>query len=545
MKTTAEILTEVAEAIRARNFYSYFPEHHKAYPEDWMKNGEKDFRENLGKYFKSIIFGKEVIWAGEEISPISLEPLNIKYPSHTVEALIKNSLNAKKSIKNTPPLLRADFCIDSLNRIKERFFEIAYATMHTTGQSFLMAFQASGPHAADRALETIGMAYQELTRYNPKVTWEKQMGKTSALLQKEFKPIPKGIGVVIGCSTFPVWNSVAGIFANLMCGNPVIVKPHPKAILPIAIVVEEIQKALTAARLPEHLIQIGIDTTLKPITKELCEHPAVKVIDYTGSTSFGDYIENLKDKTVFTEKSSINSVIIDSSENLKESLQNLAFSMLLYSGQMCTSPQNIFIAEKGVKTSERVVSYPEVIDLLKKEISNLIEHPNIGVGTMSNIQSQKTLTAIKDLVNAKPNAIMMPKRVENASGQTATPFVLEVNSKDKNLVFEEYFGPIFKIIKTISIDESLSLAKQNALQKGAITFLAFCTDGKLKEKIKEEMEDVFTPVTFNLKGNFWINQHAAFSDFHGTGGNASGNAVYTDANFVNRRFVWIGHREMN
>mgnify|MGYP000406532731 FL=1 len=58
------------------------------------------------------------------------------------------------------------------------------------------------------------------------------------------------------------------------------------------------------------------------------------------------------------------------------------------------------------------------------------------------------------------------------------------------------------------------------------------------------MEQVFTPVTFNLKGNFWINQHAAFSDFHGTSGNAAGNASFADANFVNRRFVWVGHREM-
>ena len=149
----------------------------------------------------------------------------------------------------------------------------------TTGQSFLMAFQASGPHAADRALETIGMAYQELTRYNTNIIWEKPMGKSSAILQKEFKPIPKGIGVVIGCSTFPVWNSVPGIFANLMCGNPVIVKPHPKAILPIAIVVEEIQKALIAARLPENLIQLAPDTLGNPITKQLCENSLVTLLD--------------------------------------------------------------------------------------------------------------------------------------------------------------------------------------------------------------------------------------------------------------------------
>ena len=58
------------------------------------------------------------------------------------------------------------------------------------------------------------------------------------------------------------------------------------------------------------------------------------------------------------------------------------------------------------------------------------------------------------------------------------------------------------------------------------------------------MEEVFTPVSFNLTGYFWVNQHAAFSDFHVTGGNPAGNASFTDANFVNQRFVWVGHREM-
>jgi len=39
-----------------------------------------------------------------------------------------------------------------------------------------------------------------------------------------------------------------------------------------------------------------------------------------------------------------------------------------------------------------------------------------------------------------------------------------------------------------------------------------------------------------------VNQHAAFSDFHVSGGNPSGNASFTDALYINRRFVWIGNR---
>ena len=38
-------------------------------------------------------------------------------------------------------------------------FEMANAVMHTTGQAFPMAFQAGGPHAQDRGLEAVAMAW--------------------------------------------------------------------------------------------------------------------------------------------------------------------------------------------------------------------------------------------------------------------------------------------------------------------------------------------------------------------------------------------------
>jgi hypothetical protein len=60
----------------------------------------------------------------------------------------------------------------------------------------------------------------------------------------------------------------------------------------------------------------------------------------------------------------------------------------------------------------------------------------------------------------------------------------------------------------------------------------------------EVMISVFTPVTFNVTGPVWVNLHAAFSDFHVTGGNPAGNAGFTDPLFIGKRFVWVGNRIM-
>ncbi|MFG1307516.1 phenylacetic acid degradation protein PaaN, partial [Xanthobacter autotrophicus] len=70
------------------------------------------------------------------------------------------------------------------------------------------------------------------------VRWEKPMGRASIRLDKDFHVVPRGIGLVIGCATFPTWNSYPALFADLVTGNAVIVKPHPAAILPLALTVK-------------------------------------------------------------------------------------------------------------------------------------------------------------------------------------------------------------------------------------------------------------------------------------------------------------------
>ena len=49
-------------------------------------------------------------------------------------------------------------------------------------------------------------------------------------------------------------------------------------------------------------------------------------------------------------------------------------------------------------------------------------------------------------------------------------------------------------------------------------------------------------LTFNLTDGVYVNQSAAFSDYHGTGLNPAANASYCDAAFVARRFAVVQRR---
>ena len=65
----------------------------------------------------------------------------------------------------------------------------------------------------------------------------------------------------IGCSTFPTWNSYPGLFASLVTGNPVIVKPHPHAVLPLALTVAVAREVLTEYGFDPNLVTLAVDKT--------------------------------------------------------------------------------------------------------------------------------------------------------------------------------------------------------------------------------------------------------------------------------------------
>lgn len=540
-----EMIERAIRAIHERTFYAQYPEHPKAYGEEAPQKGQDTFNNQLGKSFTGLLQQNPVAWTGEEVSPYTGKSLGITYPVFETETLIVRAGTAFSDWKKVNVDTRAEILVDALERIKNRFFEMAYATQHTTGQSFIMSFQASGPHANDRALEALAMGYEELNRFPQQVTWEKPMGKVSVVLRKTFKPVPKGIALAIGCSTFPTWNTVPGLFASLITGNTVIVKPHPKSVYPIAIVVAEIQHALQSRGININVCQLAVDSSNNLITKQLAEHPLVKIIDYTGGSTFGDYIESLPGKTTFTEKAGVNSVILDSVNDFKAVVQNVSFAASLYSGQMCTAPQNFFIPATGIKEGDKVISYDEVKKALVDGIAGLATHPQMGPGTLGAIQSEATLKRVQSIKELDAKVLLESSKVANPEFpevRSCSPVVIEVDAKDTGIYENELFGPIILIIKTKDTNESVHLAKEMAAKHGAITFAAYTTNEATANMIFEEMESVFAPVSLNLTGMIWVNQHATFSDFHVTGGNPAGNASFTNPEYVNKRFVWVGHR---
>lgn len=543
-----DILTKAIKALHDRTFFAAYPEHPSPtiYGETADADGRKKFQGSVGKKFEELKQENPSSWIGVEESPYLQEPLNIQYPAFDTKTLIDRADKAFHTWRKVSADDRAGILIESLERIKVRFFEVAYATMHTTGQGYMMAFQASGPHAADRALEAIASGHEELSRFPGAVVWDKPMGKYNLTLDKEWRAVPKGIGVVIGCSTFPTWNSVPGVYASLMTGNSVIVKPHPGAVLPMAIFVAEIQNVLAENNLDPNICQLAVDTYDKMITKELAEDKSVKIIDFTGNSNFGSYLEKLDGKAVFTEKTGVNSAILDSADNIDKVAANLAFSLTLYSGQMCTAPQNFYIPADGIDTPDGKVSFDEFAVKLIENINGLVDNPKAGPFVLGAIQNKITSQRVAKIGEIGGKVLLESRSIENpmfANARISTPAVIALDAADKDKFSTELFGPIALLIKTKNTEESVALAKEMAIEHGAISCGAYTTDADVREHIADEMSLAATPVSFNLTGGIYMNQNAGFSDFHVTGGNPAGNASFTNPEYVIKRFTWVGHRQ--
>lgn len=539
-------LDDALNAIVGREFYSAYPEvpSGKIYGETAKADGQAAFENRLDQAFELDQPGSNGS-IGAERSPYGID-LNVRYPKADIDVLFPAMLDAMPSWRDAGIEVRTGICLEILNRLNQKSFELGFSVMHTSGQGFVMAFQAGGPHAQDRGLEALAYAYRAMTETAGTATWVKPQGKQDPLsVEKKYTVVPKGLSLAVACATFPTWNSYPGMFASLVTGNPVVVKPHPAAVLPLAITVEVAQQVLKENGFAPHLVSLVVDEQDAPVTKALAMREEVKLIDFTGSNEFGNWLEdNARHARVYTEKAGVNSVVIDSCDNLKPMINNLVFSLCLYSGQMCTTPQNVYIPAAGIETKDGHVSFDEVAGALAQGIEKFLSEPARAAEVLGCIQSAATVERVQ-AAGDLGEVVLASKSYDNAMFGDATvrsPLLLKVDSAKADVYMQEQFGPIAFVIATKNTTQSIELAARSAKQKGAITWGVYSTDEAVLDAMELAGLDVGVALSCNLTQGLFVNQSAAFSDFHATGANPAANASLTDGAFVAGRFVMVQSR---
>jgi len=542
----AAMLERALAAASARGYWSAFPESAspKVYGEGTAEAGKAAFDALRDRSFALDQPGTVGGVAGE-VSPYGFA-LGITYPRVNLDALIAAIAPAQARWRNATPDVWVGVCCEILQRINRQSFLFAHAVMHTTGQAFMMAFQAGGPHAQDRGLEAVAYAWDQMRRIPASALWEKPQGKGDPLkMQKHFRVVPRGIGLVITPCTFPTWNGYPGFFADLATGNAVIVKPHPAAILPLALTVRIARDVLAEEGFDPNVVTLVAHEAGDDVARTLALRPEVRLIDFTGSSANGSWLEaNARQARVYTEKSGVNGIVIDSTDDFKGLARNIAFSLALYTGQMCTAPQNIYVPKGGIDTDEGHLDFDAVAAGIAQAVQKLLGDPARAVEILGAVVNEAVLERLEKArgigtIVLDAQSLAHP---QHPQARIRTPLIVKLDAADRDRYLAEWFGPVAFVIATESTEQSLAIAREAVKTQGALTFSLYTRRDDVVERAIDVAEDAGVALSINLTSGVYVNQSAAFSDFHGTGANPAANAALTDAAFVASRFHVVQHR---
>jgi phenylacetic acid degradation protein paaN len=245
----------------------------------------------------------------------------------------------------------------------------------------------------------------------------------------------------------------------------------------------------------------------------------------------------------------VNSIVMDSTDNLRGLLGNLAFSLSLYSGQMCTTPQNIYIPRNGIETDQGHLSFEDFGAKLAWALTELTGEDAKAVEILGAIVNDEVGSRANDLPGLAARlggtVVLDTRKVTHPSYPDAmvrTPGLVALGAANEAAYAQECFGPITFLIATESTANSLEAMSATIKKHGAMTAAVYSTSQDVLTDVRDAAADAGVALSENFTGRVFVNQTAAFSDYHGTGANPAANAAYVDAAFVASRFRVVTSR---
>jgi acyl-CoA reductase-like NAD-dependent aldehyde dehydrogenase len=259
------------------------------------------------------------------------------------------------------------------------------------------------------------------------------------------------------------WNaalilSARSIAAPLVLGNTVVLKPSEWSPVSGGLLWGEI---FAEAGLPEGVLNIVTHApgAAGPIGEELVSHPAVRRINFTGSTNTGRMLaeaagRNLK--RIVLELGGYNPLIVLGDADLEYAVNASAFGAFLHQGQICMSARKIIV--------ERSIADEFTEQLAAKTKTLKAGDPKEQDTVIGPLITEDALATVKARVD---EAVAKGARVlagGDASGPCYQATLLADVPDDSELAKLETFGPVASIDVVESPEEAV--ARANATSYG-------------------------------------------------------------------------------
>jgi len=468
---------------------------------------------------------------GAERSPWGLD-LAITYPTATPAVWLQAAEAVRPDWAATSIERRVGVLLEALARLEADAARLAHAVAHTTGQPIAMALTSSGPLGFARALEATAQAYAAVKRVPPPERRAAGSGSPLAV-ERRWRVVPRGTALVIATATSPVEAAAAGLFASLATGHPVLVKPNPSAVLPLALVVATLRDVLVAEGLPADVVQLCVDSAEAPVAKALARDPTVRVIDYAGGRAFADWLErNAHQARLHLETPGLNPVVVDGSDDPPALFHHLALALVRHAGQTVTAPRVIFVPADGIEACGARYTFDAVAQGLAHAVDDVLGDDGAVVDLLGALRSEPALEAVR---TAQPlGRIVREARRIDAPGwpraRTLSPLVLTTHAGRERDYAEPRVAPVVFVVATDDSAESIERAVHGVRQHGAAIARVHSTNDHVLEAAADAFAQAGVPVSCNVSGG----------DEPGTTLAATGHRGLHDPDFVAGRFRVVG-----
>ena len=272
-------------------------------------------------------------------------------------------------------------------------------------------------------------------------------------------------GVVVGIAPWnaPVILPTRALAMPLACGNTVVLKASEACPATHRL----IGQILNEAGLGDGVVNVitHAPEDAPQIVQRLIEHPAVKRINFTGSTKVGKIIAETAAKylkPVLLELGGKAPVVILNEADLDEAVNAVAFGAFFNQGQICMSTERVLV-QQGI--ADQFIE-----KLIAKTKSLKAGNPTDQQNMLGVLESRRAAERIQHLLeDAKAKGADLPLGIQ-VQNTTMQP-TLVLNIQPEMLLYrEESFGPVCTVQRFETLEEGIALANDSEFGLSSAVF---------------------------------------------------------------------------
>ena len=450
--------------------------------------------------FQNYINGKWVEGSGtfRSINPANEELVADIAQAETsdVDAAVDAATKAFQAWRLTPAPLRGEILFKVGDILKQKKEELARLLTEDMGK---VIAEARGD-----VQEAIDMAYfmggegRRLLGYTAPVEMPNKFGMAVR--------DPSGVVGLITPWNFPIAVPSWKIFPALVAGNTIIWKPSPETPAISAAFVKVFEEAGLPAGVFNLLLAPGAE-----VAKALVNHPGVRVLSFTGSTTTGRAIAESAarlNKKVSLEMGGKNAIIVMNDANIELVTDATLWAAFGTSGQRCTAASRL-IVQKGIASNvkESLVERTKTLRL-----GNGLEEA-VQIGPVINRTALERIHNYVQIGQKEGARALVGASVAdiNGKGFFYSPTLFDGVKPGSTLEAEEIFGPVLSIIEVDTLEEAIEV--NNRSQYGLSTSI-FTQD---VNRAFTAMRDIFSGLVYINHGTTGAEIQFPFGGVRGTG----------------------------